>query len=59
MRGAGESVKDVLLGSDVELQCRFSPGLAADTATLYWIRSTNDQHDNVAIGNTPYSTGYT
>jgi len=59
VRGAGESVKDVLLGSDVELQCRFSPGLAADTATLYWIRSTNDQHDNVAIGNTPYSTGYT
>ena len=36
--GAGDSVKDVLEGEDVVLQCRFSPALADSRATLYWIR---------------------
>jgi len=57
--GAPDSVKDVVEGDDVVLQCRFSPALADSSATLYWIRNINDQHDNVAIGETPFSTGYT
>merc|ERR1719471_2331368 len=50
---------DVVEGDDVVLQCRFSPALADSSATLYWIRNINDQHDNVAIGEKPFSTGYT
>ena len=46
-------------GQDVVLECRFSPALASSDATLYWIRSSNNKHNNVAIGDTPYSTGYT
>ena len=81
--GAPDSVKDVVEGDDVVLQCRFSPALADSSATLYWIRwwfvwflplpllpsvlvlilclarNINDQHDNVAIGEKPFSTGYT
>ena len=96
--GTPDSVKDVVEGDDVVLQCRFSPALADSSATLYWIRwptlitrnslwkpnwiwhslknssmyvcqcrsvnlsilrNINDQHDNVAIGETPFSTGYT
>ena len=51
--------KDVIEGQDVVLECRFSPALASSDATLYWIRSSNNKHNNVAIGDTPYSTGYT
>lgn len=36
--GAPDSVKDVVEGDDVVLQCRFSPALADSSATLYWIR---------------------
>ena len=84
--GTPDSVKDVVEGDDVVLQCRFSPALKDSSATLYWIRwltsfelclnsysdtsvcpshnlvilrNINDQHDNVAIGETPFSTGYT
>jgi len=57
--GDNLEVKDVIEGQDVVLECRFSPALSSSDATLYWIRSTNNQHDNVAIGDTPYSTGYT
>ena len=54
-------MRDVREGEDVVLACRFSPGLAGSPGTLYWIRSSagGKQHDNVAIGDTPYSTGYT
>lgn len=54
-----DSVKDVVEGEDVTLQCRFSPNLADSKATLYWYRNINDEHDSVAIGKTHYSTGYT
>ena len=36
--GTPDSVKDVVEGDDVVLQCRFSPALADSSATLYWIR---------------------
>ena len=52
-------MKDVIEGEDVVLQCRFSASLSANDGTLYWIRSSSNQHDNVAIGDTPYSLGYT
>jgi hypothetical protein len=59
-RGSEEvDVKDVVEGQDVVLECRFSPALVEKEATLYWIRSTTNQHDNVAIGDRPFSTGYT
>jgi hypothetical protein len=57
-----EEVKDVLEGQDVVLECRFSPVSeeeAGAEGTLYWIRSSQGQHDNVAIGNNHYSPGYT
>ena len=54
-----DEVKDVVEGEDVVLECRFSPSLSGTDGTLYWIRSSANQHDNVAIGDTPYSTGYT
>ena len=54
-----DRVKDVVEGADVVLECRFSPGLSSSPGTLYWIRSSNNNHDNVAIGETPFSTGYT
>ena len=54
-----QEVKDVVEGADVVLECRFSPSLSGTDGTLYWIRSSANQHDNVAIGDTPYSTGYT
>merc|ERR1719422_1162642 len=54
-----DEVKDVIEGEDVVLQCRFSASLSANDGTLYWIRSSSNQHDNVAIGDTPYSLGYT
>ena len=54
-----DQVKDVVEGADVVLECRFSPSLSGTEGTLYWIRSSANQHDNVAIGDTPYSTGYT
>ena len=38
--GTPDSVKDVVEGDDVVLQCRFSPALADSSATLYWIRCT-------------------
>jgi hypothetical protein len=58
-------VKDVLEGQDVVLECRFSPSDLDDeeqgtgAATLYWIRNSQGHFDNVAIGNTQYSSGYT
>ena len=51
--------KIVIEGQDVVLECRFPPALASSDATLYWIRSSNNQHDKVAIRDTPYSSGYT
>lgn len=54
-----DRVKDVVEGADVVLECRFSPSLSSSPGTLYWIRSSNNNHDNVAIGETPFSTGYT
>ncbi len=63
---AEEVIKDVLEGQDVVLECRFSPSDVVDeeeerggTSTLYWIRSSQGHFDNVAIGNTQYSNGYT
>ena len=52
-------VKDVVEGDDVVLRCRFAASLSSSVGTLFWIRSSNNQHDNVAIEDTSYSLGYT
>ena len=49
---------DVSDGEDATLECRFSPQLSKADSTLFWIRTNRKGHDNVAIGNTPYQTGY-
>ena len=49
---------DVSDGDDATLECRFSPQLSKADSTLFWIRTNRKGHDNVAIGNTPYQTGY-
>lgn len=49
---------DVSDGDDAALECRFSPQLSKEDSTLFWIRTNRKGHDNVAIGKTPYQTGY-
>ena len=49
---------DVTDGQDATLECRFSPQLSKKASTLFWIRTNRRKSDNVAIGNTPYETGY-
>ena len=51
-------IKDVTEGSNVHLECRFSPELSRKASTLYWIRTNRKGHDNVAIGETPFSNNY-
>ena len=53
----GESSIDVEEGETVRLECRFPPDRAG-TATLYWIRTNRNGHDNVAIDGTPYGENY-
>jgi hypothetical protein len=58
-----EEVKDVVEGQDVLLECRFSvegeeAGQSGPAPTLYWIRTSQGQHDNVAIGSNIFSPGY-
>ena len=51
-------IKDVQEGSNVQLECRFSPELSRKASTLFWIRTNRKGHDNVAIGETPYQNNY-
>ena len=51
-------IKDVTEGSNVKLECRFSPELSRKASTLFWIRTNRKGHDNVAIGETPYQNNY-
>jgi hypothetical protein len=59
-----EEVKDVVEGQDVLLECRFpaaseeEAGQSGPAPTLYWIRTSQGQHDNVAIGSNIFSPGY-
>nr|XP_040575461.1 hemicentin-1-like [Lepeophtheirus salmonis] len=49
---------DVLEKENVQLECRFSPGLAHRAKTLYWIRTNRYGTDNVAIGPSPLQENY-
>ena len=50
---------DVLEGENVLLECRFPPSkVDTSRATLYWIRSNRDGHDNAAIGDNSLDDAY-
>ena len=57
-QGSNPEIKDVTEGSNVQLECRFSPELSRKASTLYWIRTNRKGHDNVAIGETPFQNNY-
>lgn len=54
----GEQSRDAREGEDVTLRCRFPPPGAAEPLTYYWVRTTQNMHDNVAIGDIPLQTNY-
>ncbi|XP_075224340.1 hemicentin protein echinoid isoform X2 [Lycorma delicatula] len=53
-----QDMKDTREGEDVTLECRFSPQLASQEPTYYWLRTNKRNHDNVAIEQTPLDTNY-
>ncbi|XP_039283804.1 hemicentin-1 isoform X1 [Nilaparvata lugens] len=53
-----QDIKDTREGEDVTLECRFSPQLASQGTTYYWLRTNKRNHDNVAIEQTPLDANY-
>ncbi|XP_065156046.1 hemicentin-1 isoform X2 [Atheta coriaria] len=53
-----EDIKDTREGEDVTLECRFPPQTSRGSPTYYWSRHNKQNHDNVAIADTPLDPNY-